>query len=447
MKKIVITYLFFLSITVNAQTDTTGTQNIQFSDSTAIGKADGKLTSKEIGINGGTVISDDGRIQLIFPAGSVTTTTTISIQPTTNMAPNGTGKSYQFKPSGTQFKKPVQFIFHYTDEEDETCPADLMAFAMQNHKGKWSFFNYETWDSAAKTLKGFIHHFSNASNIDEIKIRPDKKSLRVDKTTLIAVLDISKIAKEGTYKGDYDFALLLKEDVTTWYVNENEGGSPLVGTISNFAGPIGKEKVVIGDYKAPQFLPVNNPVTIALKIKYRSPQTKKWVTKKLTCSIGIYDVYKVKVTATIKEVLSVEIQDSATFIFWIFSDYNRMDDIKNYEPKVINQGSVLPGGCKMRVFTEGTEGIIHITESLLNYRFERPIKNGPPEITFNLPVSEIIAFQYKLVCSGVSTEVKPAPVTSLALEINFIANGQEQHITVYDTKAGGYKMIISPYRK
>lgn len=71
MKKIILPCLLLLSITVNAQTDTPGIENIPFSDSTAIGTPDGKLTSKEIGVNGGTVISDDGRVQLIFPAGAL----------------------------------------------------------------------------------------------------------------------------------------------------------------------------------------------------------------------------------------------------------------------------------------------------------------------------------------------------------------------------------------
>ena len=55
----------------------------------------------------------------------------------TNLVPNGAGKAYQFEPSGIQFKKPVQIIFHYNDDEATTCPADLMCFALQDHTGKW----------------------------------------------------------------------------------------------------------------------------------------------------------------------------------------------------------------------------------------------------------------------------------------------------------------------
>lgn len=162
--------VLFFSLGVHAQADTTklqadtsGIKFIEVSDSTGFGTPDGKLVSKEIGGAGGTIVSEDGKVELNFPADALATNTVISIQPATNLAPNGTGKSYQFEPSGIQFKKPVQIIFHYTDEEAETCPPDLMGLAMQDRTGKWSFFDYDDWDSASRTLKGFIHHFSVAN--------------------------------------------------------------------------------------------------------------------------------------------------------------------------------------------------------------------------------------------------------------------------------------------
>jgi hypothetical protein len=54
---------------------------IELPDSTAIGAPDGKPVSKEIGPAGGSITSDDGRVELIFPEGALTTATVISIQP------------------------------------------------------------------------------------------------------------------------------------------------------------------------------------------------------------------------------------------------------------------------------------------------------------------------------------------------------------------------------
>ena len=132
----------FVFINVQAQTDTTRMEIVEPPDSTEIGIADGTPVSTEIGPAGGRIKSDDGRIELIFPAGALTQATTITIQPTPNPAPNGTGKAYQFGPSGTHFKKPVQLIFRYSDKEIKQCPASFMALAMQDEKGKWEFMEY-----------------------------------------------------------------------------------------------------------------------------------------------------------------------------------------------------------------------------------------------------------------------------------------------------------------
>ncbi|MGZ5191615.1 MAG: hypothetical protein ACXWCZ_11395, partial [Flavisolibacter sp.] len=99
----------------------------------------GRSVSKEIGSSGGKMISDDGRIELIFPQGALVANTKISIQPIPNVTVDGSGKSYQLEPSGIQFKKPVELIFHYTDEEAETCPPLLMGLTTQDHNGEWSY--------------------------------------------------------------------------------------------------------------------------------------------------------------------------------------------------------------------------------------------------------------------------------------------------------------------
>ena len=81
MKKIASLLLLFVSLWANAQKDTSGINFIEPPDSTAIGTADGKLVGKEIGAAGGTIVSDDGRVELVFPDGALTASTTIHIQP------------------------------------------------------------------------------------------------------------------------------------------------------------------------------------------------------------------------------------------------------------------------------------------------------------------------------------------------------------------------------
>ena len=69
--------------------------------------------------DGGTLVSRDGTVELIIPAGALSKKTNMSIQPITNLMPNGNGLAYSLEPSGIQFQKPVQLVFHYDPEESE----------------------------------------------------------------------------------------------------------------------------------------------------------------------------------------------------------------------------------------------------------------------------------------------------------------------------------------
>src|SRR5689334_25354390 len=99
MKRLLISLLVFFQLYVRAQQDTAQIKVVEPPDSTALGIPDGNPVNKEIGPLGGSIASGDGRVQLIFPEGALTTNTLISIQPTTNPAPNGSGMAYDFEPS------------------------------------------------------------------------------------------------------------------------------------------------------------------------------------------------------------------------------------------------------------------------------------------------------------------------------------------------------------
>ncbi|HEX2627476.1 MAG TPA: hypothetical protein VHM26_00640, partial [Chitinophagaceae bacterium] len=186
MKNIILVVILLINASLYAQRDT-----LRF------GKDDGQPNSKTIGPEGGKISSMDGGVELIFPAGALAKAMLITIQPTVNLAHNASGKSYRFEPSGIQFKKPVQLIFHYTDEENAACPADAMGFASQDDNGKWKYFDYDDVDTIAKTITGSIHHFSGYSKMKKIMLRPGKKLIGVDTKTYIEVLDTSGIEEDG----------------------------------------------------------------------------------------------------------------------------------------------------------------------------------------------------------------------------------------------------------
>ena len=413
-------------------------------DSTAIGIPDGRLANKEIGPSGGTIMSADNRIELIFPAGALEQITLISIQPTTNFAPNGTGKAYWFNPSGIQFKKPVQLIFHYTDEEAETCPAELMGLAMQDKTGKWDFLDYEEWDSVSKTLKGFIHHFSGASNVWKLEMYPEKFHLSVNESTELVILDVSrKFGPEVKSEWGFQPGSFNVQQKIAWYVNGVRIGNSFVGTINQDAFAFSKnERVIWGAYTAPSVMPRNNPVTIK-GVVYVSTGKEKNVQRVLKCYVSVYDAYKISVinNFTGRVGMGGKLVDSASFVVVVDPEGVTIDEIKNYSPSVLKEGKRV--GCKEKHYVEGAPGPINITETTKNFALS---KDYPPEVYFEFPTPEILLYKFQYRCrGGVVTEIEPIYDESLPEEINFIANGKEQryHVTAAHND---YHLIVKPLK-
>src|SRR5688572_16569134 len=103
MKSILVSVILFVCLQLSAQSDTSQIQFNDLSDSTGFGAPNGKSVSSQIGTAGGKIVSDDGRVELIFHAGSLIGTTAISIQATTNLLDSAAGNAYRFEPSGIQF--------------------------------------------------------------------------------------------------------------------------------------------------------------------------------------------------------------------------------------------------------------------------------------------------------------------------------------------------------
>ena len=443
MKKGLLSLLLVCSLWVQAQTDTTEIEFATPSDSTAIGAPDGKSAATEIGPSGGKIASEDGRVELIFPAGALTETKMINIQPTTNHAPNGAGKSYWFEPSGIQFKKPVQIIFHYSDEDAEACPPDFMCWGIQSKTGKWSFVEYDDQDTISKTLKGFIRHFSGGSNVYKLKLECSKTQLRVKESARIRI---------NKHYAMSDAEIIMERTVTAgapviWFVNRIEMGNQTVGYIS--AGETmtkaTRQSTHRATYTAPDHLIRKNPVTVSVDLYVSSG--KKKVYKRattLSCKIDIYDVYQVTVnfTAEFPGANGTELTDSSTFFVWVYPERIVIDNIKNYTPYL----SKVPkkSQCNIIIFTEGHNGHVHLKDGYRNYKLSN---DDPPEVYFQfLPMYETGILKFQWICH----KVPPSPVETLhaipiSPEINFIANGQTQRINV--TRYGvEYKTVIVPYR-
>lgn len=86
-----------------------------------------------IGVNGGTVTSDDGKVKIIIPSGALTVGKQISIEKSTTTSPinddDGTalGDVYEFLPSGLKFEKSVEVIINYSGFASEINDKTVLA--------------------------------------------------------------------------------------------------------------------------------------------------------------------------------------------------------------------------------------------------------------------------------------------------------------------------------
>jgi len=292
------------------QTDSIKVKLVQLPVITKFGTPDGNLASKDIGPSGGTIASEDGKVELIFPEGALKSTATISIQPTTNLVQNGNGKAYQLEPSGTQFLKPVSVIIHYTEQEAAICPPELMFLAIQDSTGKWEYMDYNDWDSTTKSLKGFITHFSSVVNGNLAELYPREHTLKVN-SSMEFFLNIVQTSNQTPVPAVDDGEDILPplpaiaplgNFRASWQVNGIDGGTPKFGTIAP------KQNKSTATYTAPILLPLNYVVTVKLKASLFKEKTTGKKRKMIefnslakqvsfTSTVNLYDLYDVKIDA------------------------------------------------------------------------------------------------------------------------------------------------------
>lgn len=127
---------------------------------TQVGTPTGTAVNKTIGSAGGSITSADGRIELIIPAGSLSSDINISIQPENNECPGGIGLAYDLSPNGTKFSTPATLRFHYTTDDVNGTDPYLIYFAFQDSLHQWNLNLEKDVDTVGKTVSFDISHFT-----------------------------------------------------------------------------------------------------------------------------------------------------------------------------------------------------------------------------------------------------------------------------------------------
>jgi len=381
MKKIIVLLFLFVSATVSAQNNAAENTAVKPVVTTK-GEPDGGKTEMKIGKEGGSFTSSDGKIRLIIPEGAVSKKTMFSIQPTTNLMPNGNGKAYQMEPSGISFNKPLQLVFSYTADDNEGNSPLLLGMAMQDDKGKWFSLKKAILDSAAKTLTTAINHFSAYANFSKAKISPASARVKVNGSLRLKII--------GAFWDDTDDdAELLPLGIVEypemkWSVNGIPKGNSTTGIIS--ASQSGS-----AIFQAPPQIPEQNPVAVTVEPQFSNAFNNRYHVSRLVSNITIYDdAYEVKMISFMTGGSLqawggiVTYRDEGSFIVSLEKNKPSVINIKN-------QMEVMTDNCEKIILNPNSNtGIFHVAGT----RQIKVTPANPPSQPY--PVVEIFFLPYPI---------------------------------------------------
>ena len=244
----------------------------------------GNAVTKKIGKNGGSILSADGKTELVFPAGALETETDVTIQAITNPLPGAAHPAYRLTPEGLTFPKAVTVNFHYTKDEAAITTKDLMGIAFQDSVGGWWRLGKTTNNDVQGILSAQIGHFSNWAAFNMLQITPGKASVGTGKSLN---LEVEAIASDDEFlvddlrNPDHQIAPLtnFSKIPVIWSVNGVVNGTAQTGTItsSSIPGTVGALAVFTAPAKCLRLIPLpylrNLTSLLYLKEKHLIKQT------------------------------------------------------------------------------------------------------------------------------------------------------------------------------
>jgi len=226
---------------------------------TPVGTSQGQASTKTIGEAGGELLSADGTIRLIIPAGALSAPVAIGIQPITNQLTEGIGSAYRLSPHGQHFNKPVQVIFNYKPQDTVGSRADFLDIAFQDSTGSWQMLTNTKVDRTQRSITAATTHFSDWAYFKSIKLTPatatveQKSFLELKLSTTFPYID-----PDDATPGTYTVKLLknprkLRADEVKGWSYSGEG---------HFEGDGAQ-----GFYTTPDHLPSMNPEAVSANVQ------------------------------------------------------------------------------------------------------------------------------------------------------------------------------------
>lgn len=231
---------------------------------TPVGTPTGTKTSKLIPKSGGSITSADGKLEIVFPSGALSSDQTITIQPITNNCPGGVGLAYRLEPDGSKFNQPVTLKFHYDDSVLHSTLPQYMLLGYQDKNGIWFVLNNVENDTINHILSGNTLHFTDFTTLEEIYLNPESATLKTGDILLIHTFS-TEFEKQTIDQDGFIRYAIVPGTSSTWAVNGVTNGNDQYGEIipndlSSYSSPY--DEVI---YKAPAQVPPQdkNPVLIS----------------------------------------------------------------------------------------------------------------------------------------------------------------------------------------
>jgi hypothetical protein len=229
---------------------------------TAVGTPVGTPSSATIDATGGSLMSPDGRLELLIPAGALSAATTISIQPITNETPLGAGLGFDLLPKGQTFTLPVTVRFHYDAADLLGGNANALAAATQTDDRIWHRLAPQVVDEAAGTVSVTTTHFSPYNMYHSLRLIPYHDEIAVKKTSLVAVVFVVEGEADETGFPLSPYQIYAVPSQVSWSVNGTPMGSTQNGTLTQ------TPNVASATYTAPATTTsmTSNPVAVAATV-------------------------------------------------------------------------------------------------------------------------------------------------------------------------------------
>lgn len=438
-------YLTCLSITGSCKKDNSSPdQQTGTAEITQVGVSAGQEVTQTIGSGGGTVISSDGIMELIFPSDALKSNTNISVQPITNNSPGGVGNGYRFGPSGIKFNKPVTLKYHYNDKTINGTLPQFMGIAFQDSDRGWYSLRSFTYDTINKTISAKANHFSDYATFADLILDPRTENVKINESKIFRVMvlddpsnDQQKALTPPTGSDEVLAPLRKWHEVNgglvkNWAVNGVIGGNSQYGTIT----PQGAHC----SFKSPAKKPAGtkNPVQLSVEInmRYKDPVTNKDYGKlRLNAAVKINDdnyAYHLRIDY---KVINLE-EGSCT---WEVLDFASFDvEVKNDIALITgydnNNGLVHPdfqkpegSDCTVTWISTDYPGILNVNQAT-GYAGE-PVSGipGKPKTLHFAITNDRSDPRFSFVCSGgESSEIGGHVTTGLVYGASFVLRDSSQ---------------------